>query len=444
MGFRARISRGFQTASDFAFSPITSRLDRTNQVVENTGEALAGAAQSVSEVSGKMSGLLDAVHETTNQIFESIKGVVGNLPNVNQLFNAILHFVHVWISPSVKTIGVSIAGILTSLGLIPYELLGKISSQLGDLIGLHWGGDSTEVPSESPSNVQSLSAPPRPSDEEWFSFASLIFSSVCSLLGVVFSARSLDIRTLMGGFFKDLPRTWTMTTHVTSFLKATIGYFKRCFDWLKSTEPTVAGVENMFRDENYIPNFVKEAQLMLNSLNSEAVTTQVGLRSRFWSCVVQAYHIQNVVIAKELKPPVELMKLVNSVIQCSKEKAVQLMGCPVRYEPFVVHLVGASNIGKSFISQRFIVDVLKTMGVTSHDQPVFIRTPGNEYWNGCSAQPAVMYDDWLAVKGDKFGKVQIAELFALKTTATFNPLRRLPKLIALCRLRHSGLQILGT
>ena len=32
-----------------------------------------------------------------------------------------------------------------------------------------------------------------------------------------------------------------------------------------------------------------------------------------------------------------------------------------------------------------------------------------------------MYDDWLAVKGDKFGKVQIAELFALKTTATFNP-----------------------
>ena len=85
----------------------------------------------------------------------------------------------------------------------------------------------------------------------------------------------------MGGFFKDLPRTWTMTTHVTSFLKATIGYFKRCFDWLKSTEPTVAGVENMFRDENYIPNFVKEAQLMLNSLNSEAVTTQVGLRSRF-------------------------------------------------------------------------------------------------------------------------------------------------------------------
>ena len=160
LGFRARISRGFQTASDFAFSPITSRLDRTNQVVENTGEALAGAAQSVSEVSGKMSGLLDAVHETTNQIFESIKGVVGNLPNVNQLFNAILHFVHVWISPSVKTIGVSIAGILTSLGLIPYELLGKISSQLGDLIGLHWGGDSTEVPSESSSNVQSLSAPP--------------------------------------------------------------------------------------------------------------------------------------------------------------------------------------------------------------------------------------------------------------------------------------------
>jgi hypothetical protein len=334
---------------------------------------------------------LDSVNSTVLQLYESISNQLGNIPDPNALWQALLHFVHAVLSPKLSTLAVSVVGIFSSLKLIPVSMIATATTVFGAYISKCWKG-SPEAHSE-PSSSTIPTPPPTPSTRQTVTSNSQPVTEpqvqtlsgseddaiISNLVGFIVSAISCIIcvkvlnpdTSALNTIFKAMPNIWTCTTHITRFLKETLGFFKQCFQYVMSWFPNAAQYDHIANNPDFVKKFVREAAHMINPANFEAVKTQPSLRSRFWVCVLSAYYIRSLFeTERRIEFSVHLHRLANEVIELSKTLSVHLLSCPVRYEPFTIYQTGPPGIGKSFASRQFISDILSEYGYRGYGDPV--------------------------------------------------------------------------
>lgn len=415
--FKDNLSSKVSNFTKRATAPILDPLNNIQNDVHSMTENVGEAASSVNKLSSTATRAIESVESTVASLMETIKGVLGKIPDTQALFQALLHFIHVWINPTLGTIGISALGIFSAIGLIPTTLFTK-GCEVFERLKSRWFG-SPEV-SPEPEDFQTLAGDPE-MESGFIELASFAFSCIANLLGYKIKSGE-NYRGIFHGLANTIPAVWTTTTHISRFLKGTLGLFQRAFQYIIAKLPGSADTRFIVRNSEMISKFVDEATLMLNPLNREALKTQPSLRQRFWSTLMIGYYLQSVSAKNpNLKTPPALSTLINNTIKLADELSVFFTCCPVRYEPFVVHVVGDTKIGKSYMSNQLISEMLGEIGYRGYDNPIFVRTPGNKYWNGCVSQPCVMYDDFLAVSTPEFSDTQLMEMFSLKTPAIFNP-----------------------
>nr|ULF99897.1 MAG: hypothetical protein [Iflaviridae sp.] len=170
-----------------------------------------------------------------------------------------------------------------------------------------------------------------------------------------------------------------------------------------------------------VTEFCKNAQEFLNEYNNEIISDPV-MKSKFWVTICNAYQIQACLCKIKGDSATNVLKsLCQEVIKKSNETMSLFKASCVRYEPFVVCLEGDSGIGKSFLTTRLSVDILKNLNLTMPNIDFrYNVSAGVDYWNLYNGQPIIIYDDWCNLVDTESIRKEISELYQLKTSNVMN------------------------
>jgi len=471
-----------RTYSDF----IRDTRDRGYSSFLSASSSIISPFKKIYNCPDKIDRVCDSVESTMKDLRECANNILDYLvdkfkwiTNTGPIFSAILHLLQCFLNPSVSSCLIAIAGILTSLGLLTVQYTTKIIDFLVMKLqnkqpltteqhtvsreGAQGQCDHTECQTCSKlerchENCQQCSELRSVFDvNTCATLGGLIIGAIGASLGL----KSLPSSTgLCTGLFKISSTFWTSITHSVKFLKDLINVFVRAFKRCGFKSPATLEAMTLTNDKEGIKSFVEEAQLMLHQLNRTAVIQSPKHKQRFWLCVAKAYSLQAKLIQQNQAETRAILSLCDKVIKLGNELSIQATNCPIRYEPFVLALIGESAVGKSYLLNAILPELLADKGefdskgkliskpglsVETYEQSVYTRTAGVEYWNGYSSQPAILYDDFLASTDPSLAAQQIIEMYNLKSSAIMNcnmadinekSLQANPFLVALAMNKH--------
>lgn len=422
--FLPRMSRPAAIAAASAI-PVVGPAVATGYAVDQVLSRVDGVSESISAMTNKATTLLGKVEQLipdceANDVLSMISAKVACLVDVgSHLYHTVVDtvldiFLNIAnFSPTV--LAVSIVRFMCNTMSVPFTMgfghLDTIKDYISSLFVATSQGDiATEQLSASFWTEEML-----------IKGLGLFVSVVGTMLGV-----SVDKRDC----------SWTTATlnRITSaggmsFINGTMRFVEVIFGLIKEACYRLASyfsVENrailaLQAKSKVIDQFIKESQLMLDESNATGVTDP-DFKHRFWVNVVQAYAIQRQLasIPSNKVAPI-VSKYCNDVIKAGREKMADLRSSPVRYEPFVIGISGASKIGKSFLATAVITELLNSIGFKCFGNPVYYRIQGSKHWNGHNGQIALVIDEWMNLTTPESVHEGAQELFQLKSPAVFIP-----------------------
>nr|WPV63229.1 MAG: polyprotein [Longquan rodent iflavirus 1] len=254
-----------------------------------------------------------------------------------------------------------------------------------------------------------------------------VFMSTCiaavAAVGSFVVPRSWKTPDFRSELLKDL-RDFSLTANsLNVFFRNNINFFRRIVNWLRAK---MFGSDIIFRDlmeeDEEVRQWVEEVAKIVDPVMRGYVKKEVQLQQRvFVLAAVGKQLLIRVASASRNDRALDLLKIYGQKIAALQEELNNECLTPAaRFEPWVLNIAGASNIGKSYYLQKVGIALLDSVNYRTTCDPVFTRTPGVQYWNGIGNQPIILYDDFLAVGGDN-GLQQANELFCLKSCSVFNP-----------------------
>lgn len=420
-----------------AYRRINDSMVSALRPVRSTVSAVASfprVANKMELLTDKAEQFLDYIKDAARGVVEGIKKSLPWVTGIGAIFSSVLHFFHTLISPSWETFCISIVGVIVSLGCFCSDMTTKL---MDFFLGLRMRSPTdhrTEEPAEAHCQHDNCSTcrqscDPRCrvcadnngafTDETIGTLVSLMFASVCAALGWKGEAPGVSIAKGLFNFSKNF---WLTIHQSGRFITSLITLIKRLFKYIGKVSGLATTEIVLTEQNNSVTNFVSEATLMLDQRNIVHLETNAELKYRFWYCVAAAHQMIARFTGSRLPEAVSVLRLAYRVVEKGNSIAVQSMACPVRYEPFVLSIAGDSKIGKSYMLQHVLPEILasEAYGVTTHAPPVFVRTPGVEFWNSYQNQPCILYDDFLAVTAPEIAVRQVIELYNLKSSAQFN------------------------
>lgn len=454
-GFSSRATQCVTRALDSVVTPIKHavnlprRITNTFQIYEKLGMKVDAAYES----------LKDMAQSIVDMVSQKCSWVVGNMSNI---FSTIIHFLQTLVNPTWQTFVLSFLGMLSSLQLFTQDVMSKLTDFFlrvkprASTEEQQTGGASADAQCEHNTCVRcrnreecmitckycrGLERDYMFSEEE----AGTLIAILMGGLSAYWQYKATPIDTSFAMKALRVSSTFWMTAKgAVMFFKIIVRLICRLVAKMQDNMPDVVAAKTVTQGAEGLAAFVKEANLMMDQRNLVAMQTDPQVKFRFWSCVAKAYQLQVVLAEQDLPNKQIIMRIVKQIIDIGNKESVHAMSCPVRYEPYVICFEGATKIGKSFLAQHVLPKIVadeSTYNVKTYDNPIFVRTPGVEYWNGYRNQPIILYDDYLAVNSPEFAPLQTAELFNLKSCAIMNlnmahldekSLRANPFVVGLC------------
>lgn len=181
----------------------------------------------------------------------------------------------------------------------------------------------------------------------------------------------------------------------------------------------VSRYDLLSNDPKFIQSFMLDYEFAINELNLNQQSFIRKHKDRFWTTLITAHYIKNalatVTDVKARNPT--LNQAVSEIIRRANDLKSQLSAPPVRYEPFVLWMHGPPGTGKTTLSSQLTVDMAKAIHVASAGNPIYTRSPNDEFWNGYSGQPIVLIDDANAVSDPTILGRALSEFQAIKSSA---------------------------
>lgn len=394
---------------------ISESIAQAGASVQNTSKKIDEAASKFETLIEKTEASHDALTEKVTSLYNSITSTMPNIPDPQGLWQALLHLVHIMASPTKKTIGISLVGVLTALRLIPTSMMAKANTVFG-AVSNWWNGSPEE-------NSEPTEYNGSPDDSAWENIAAFIISTVACVLGYKLRAGE-HAPGIIKSWIISLPTALTTTSHIARFFQHTMTLFKKAYKWVVRKLTGTKDLEFFIKSDEFLTNFVRDANLMIDPNNREAIKSQPKFRAQFWTTVLIAHWVRNTAaknVTLNKSFTAQLYQICSAVIKLSQELALAHRTCPVRYEPFVIQISGPTNIGKSFMVEHLVSELLKSIKYEGYSYPIYTRPTGNAYWPGVQNEPVVLFDDFGQVTDSTNWPAMLAEFYGLKTTAPFTP-----------------------
>ncbi|UHM27510.1 MAG: capsid protein [Sanya Iflavirus 4] len=381
---------------------VKDEFVRTVAEEQAAGMSLADVAQ----ISFKDKNV--SIAETFNRL---LKGLPFN--NKDLAFALFSQLVHAIINPSFKTMLWAAISSLVQLGLVAQSALLSIIRTISRLVERLTTKESERVEQQMGDHM----------DELHSAVASTCVAGMLSVLGATsrpIPSKIPDFATYLNGGVNQFTKT---ANGLSVFFSRTMCMFKAIYFWLVRTLfPDQTLNAELAESHDDIINYVHKIQFLLDERNSQLIRKEPLHTASVYQCASVACMLQaKAAISTVTTPKPMLMKLCNEIIKLRDTLSKELLAPPIRFEPFVLALVGPSNVGKSYLSQVLVREMLSSIGYKTYNELIYTRTPGNAYWNTLNNQPFVLYDDFMCIQDDNMGILQAAELFCLKSKAVFNP-----------------------
>nr|QFS19921.1 polyprotein [Varroa destructor virus 2] len=407
------------------YVPVVSDIFHS---VRNVSETSA----TVRNVVNKIDNILPTGESSLASVVDSVLGKFKDSVDYNSvhmtLSNIMSNIVHCLINPDPKTIAWALMSIIYNIFHIKGVIVSRVIEIVRNLIA-HLVSVRECMKPQMDGMYTDVYEPLQGADEGFVrknitALLSLIMGAVFTYLGSrrpinyndSFASRLYEI---LIGFSKN-------TTQLVRFFQNTIELFIEIFDWcVGKICPQWDAVRFLASNDRDLYKWAKSVQYLTDGRNRNLVLTNPKLVAELYASANEACLIRQRMLSldKSLSnaQTITINKLINDILTFRDQASGMHVAPPVKFEPYVLQLGGPPNIGKSHLLQELTVDLLESVGYTTWGEPIYIRSPGNDYWNGLTNQPIVIYDDFLAVTADPVGTQQISELFQLKTRCVFNP-----------------------
>lgn len=341
---------------------------------------------------------------------------------------------HILSSPTINTIAISITSILFSafegLNLVSSYFTKTVTALTSVLKTLFTSGPSnllsllrdTVAPTadehQQPINAQEGI---EFEDDEQLTFCGTLVSVVSWILN---SKKKIRVPSdVFSSLFADLPKAAISHSHVCVFIRNIFNCLQSIYNYMYYTlYPQHKVVTEIFADSQDMLTWAEDSLYLTDPLYEARVCSSPQLINRLHEChKIGMNYKKNLVGKTNIGKNVIFIKEICNSLQKSSDALVKrgLMQ-NIRFEPFVLHLVGEPGIGKSRLIGELVEQMLHVVGIDKPN-PIYTKTTGVEYWNNLAQQPVVLYDDFLAYNGAE--NKEALELFQLKSCAAFNPPR---------------------
>lgn len=376
-----------------------------DEVVTTTADEIKNTMRRTNEVAGACAQLVGSVHEQVVSLTNTILDGLRVIPTVRTIVeHSIFDIIAAWMSKSWSVVGCGVVRIL-------YQVVGGVGGMLD------YGLQLAEVLRRMAEGVARTQA------DDDHTLVGLLCALVGSIVGVTLAADGYS------RWQTRLARVFT-TSQGVSYLNQVMRFMKNTFgcirdlvmDALGLVDPQVAAIKSLCSNSALLNDFVMNAQLCMNEANVSMLSVP-AFRLKFWTTTIRAYQIQKAMVTagSNIATP-HLAKMCADVIKMATERFVDLSCSPVRYEPFVICLTGATKIGKSYMTNKMVKELLNHIGFSRTTSGIsYTRAVGSKFWSSYRDQPVIIYDDWLNLSGSESVEQQISELYQLKTTTRFIP-----------------------
>jgi hypothetical protein len=213
----------------------------------------------------------------------------------------------------------------------------------------------------------------------------------------------------------NFARTGAMCLFFTRMCYAVKALYTNARSWILGS----AKYDLLANDPTFIQSFMNDYDFFMNELNVSQQTYVRRHRDRYWTTVITAYYLNNVLATvkdSKLRNPT-LVNACKDVIRRANDLKSCMLAPPVRYEPFVLWMYGPPGTGKTTMNEQLTVDMAEAIGLQTSGEPHYVRNPCDDFWNGYTGQPIVLIDDAGAVDDPQIMGRALLEFQALKSSA---------------------------
>lgn len=254
----------------------------------------------------------------------------------------------------------------------------------------------------------------------WGAFIEIVFALICGKMQVKASG---SIPAYLKDLFKyQNYKNISGLNSILLLIRTIMRAIQRIINYVfEKKDPNALLYAALTKQGAEMAEFVEDANLYLTTFNDNDLKKK-DQRIRFLHCVLRAFNLR-LILLKIAQPALtnQLLSVCNQVIKKANDQRY-LFKCDIlRTEPMVICVEGQTNIGKSFAVNEIIVRLFKQAKLTFNTPDIIYTIPtGVRYWNGYADQPVVWYDDWACIREPTIMAEQLSQLFALKTSASFN------------------------
>lgn len=211
---------------------------------------------------------------------------------------------------------------------------------------------------------------------------------------------------------------------LVEFIKCLFSLIKKFIYWVRGAKDPEVRIYYMLTDRNAdFVKFIGKVQKFLTPETRRLLKISPKLRMEFYA-TGEIVKVVERVMAKSPRElnNVALTQMMNAFKKVMREMSQVLATAPVKYEPFMMQMYGATNIGKSYTAGKFVEHHLSVVQPEVFAKPIIYRTPGQEFWTDVDGvEVAVIVDESTHLDTEQDNRGLIADVYSLKSPAKTNP-----------------------
>ncbi|UZX50446.1 polyprotein [Recilia dorsalis iflavirus 2] len=387
------------------------KLTDTKNLADETLVKLGTSIEKTQEVLTNIDSFCSSGVETFQSFIDNLKQsgapsfMVGAFGQIAQVIN----------NPTPSVMAIAVCSFLISLGFITMQSMAGITEILTKLF--------TKLQPKQLNGVEAPATHQLLDQEDGVALASVLLAGISTAL----NTKSINSSKFTKGIAVDLLSGVTAGckdgSYFFRFLSNVIATILKIFEHLKTKLfPTSFGVEHVLDGQEIVQKWLEEAVLLTDVSLEPFFEVVPTLADRVDACyIVGSLIMVKLASASRSVNLAAIRDLYNKICTLRTTLADKGKCSAIRREPFVIYMLGEPGIGKSQMSSKVILNLLREAKIPITSSPIYTHPAGAKYWENVNQEPAMLMDDAFVLRSGETFDSEISTMMSLKSSALFTP-----------------------
>ncbi|QNI22011.1 polyprotein [Langfang leafhopper iflavirus] len=386
-------------------------LTNTKNLADETLTRLGTSIEKSNEVLENITSFCDSGVETFQSFIDNLKN--SGAPSF--LVSAFGQIAQVVNNPTPSVMAIAVCSFLISLGFITVQSMSVITEIMTKIF--------TKLQPKQLNGVEAPASHQTFDQEDAVALASVLLAGISTAL----NTKSLNSSKFTKGIAVDLMNGVTTGckdgSYFFRFLSNIITTIIKVFDHLKGKLfPASYGIEHVIDGQEIVRKWLEEAVILTDVALEPFFEVVPTLPDRVDACyIVGSLIMVKLASASKSVNLAAIKDLYNKICTLRTVLADKGKCGSIRREPFVIYMLGVPGIGKSQMSSKVILNLLRGAKIPFNTSPIYTHPAGAKYWENVNQEPAMLMDDAFVLRSGETSDSEILAMMSLKSSALFTP-----------------------